>query len=119
MSILKIANFKNHKKMYFKKWSAQLLCIKIYNWYNTFQAIYLSLKEVLEMTNYCHLSYEDRKNIEDGLNENKSINQIANEINRSHTSVLREIDRNKVYSVATAFVLPSVIRVRMQNCWVH
>ena len=50
------------------------------------------------MTNYSHLSYEDRKNIEDGLNENKSINQIANEINRSHTSVLREIDRNKVYS---------------------
>ena len=49
------------------------------------------------MANYCHLSYEDRKNIEDGLNENKSINQIANEINRSHTSVLREIDRNKVY----------------------
>ena len=25
------------------------------------------------MTNYSHLSYEDRKNIEDGLNENKSI----------------------------------------------
>lgn len=49
------------------------------------------------MANYCHLSYEDRKNIEDGLNENKSINQIANEINRSHSSVLREIDRNKVY----------------------
>src|SRR5574344_546413 len=39
------------------------------------------------MTNYCHLSYEDRKNIEDGLNDNKSINQI-----------LKEIDRNKVYS---------------------
>ena len=49
------------------------------------------------MANYCHLSYEDRKNIEDGLNENKSINQIAVEINRSHTTVLREIDRNKVY----------------------
>lgn len=49
------------------------------------------------MTNYCHLSYEDRKNIEDGLNENKSINQIAKEINRSHSSILREIDRNKVY----------------------
>ena len=30
------------------------------------------LYEVLEMVNYCHLSYEDRKNIEDGLNENKS-----------------------------------------------
>lgn len=49
------------------------------------------------MTNYCHLSYEDRKNIEDGLNENKSINQIANEINRNHSTILREIDRNKVY----------------------
>ncbi len=50
------------------------------------------------MTNYCHLSYEDRKNIEDGLNENKSINQISKEINRSHSSILREIDRNKKYS---------------------
>jgi hypothetical protein len=47
----------------------------------------------------CHLSYEDRKNIKDELNENKSINQIAKEINKSHTSVLREIDRNKVYFV--------------------
>ena len=34
------------------------------------------------MENYCHLSYEDRKNIEDGLNENKSINQ---KINRFHS----------------------------------
>lgn len=50
------------------------------------------------MTNYCHLSYEDRKNIEDGLNDNKSINQISKEINRSHSTILREIDRNKVYS---------------------
>ncbi len=50
------------------------------------------------MTNYCHLSYEDRKNIEDGLNENKSINQIAKELNRNHSTILREIDRNKVYS---------------------
>ena len=47
------------------------------------------------MTNYCHLSYEDRKNIEDGLNENKSINQISKEINRNHSTILREIDRNK------------------------
>lgn len=29
------------------------------------------------MTKYCHLSYEERKNIEDGLNDNKSINQIS------------------------------------------
>lgn len=49
------------------------------------------------MTNYCHLSYEDRKNIEDGLNENKSINLIAKELNRSHSTILREIDRNKIY----------------------
>ena len=50
------------------------------------------------MTNYCHLSYEDRKNIEDGLNENKSINQISKEISRNHSTILREIDRNKKYS---------------------
>lgn len=55
------------------------------------------------MTNYCHLSYEDRKNIEDGLNENKSINQISKEINRSHSSILREIDRNKKYSEPSAW----------------
>lgn len=50
------------------------------------------------MAKYCHLSYEDRKNIEDGLNDNKSISQIAKDINRSHSTILREIDRNKVYS---------------------
>lgn len=49
------------------------------------------------MAYYYHLSYEDRKNIEDGLIERKSINQIAIEINRSHSSILREIDRNKIY----------------------
>ena len=50
------------------------------------------------MANYCHLSYEDRKNIEDGLFFIKSINQISKEINRSHSTVIREIDRNKIYS---------------------
>lgn len=49
------------------------------------------------MTKYRHLSYEDRKNIEDGLNQNKSITKISNEINKSHSTVLREIDRNKTY----------------------
>lgn len=49
------------------------------------------------MTNYCHLSYEDRKNIEDGLNNIKTINQISIELNKSHSTILREIDRNKVY----------------------
>ena len=55
------------------------------------------------MANYCHLSYEDRKNIEDGLNDNKSINQIAKEIHRCHSSILREVDRNKVYSKPSGF----------------
>ena len=55
------------------------------------------------MANYCHLSYEDRKNIEDGLNENKSINQIAKELCRSHSTILREIDRNKKYSEPSAW----------------
>lgn len=50
------------------------------------------------MTNYTHLSYEERKNLEDGLNNNKSINQISKELNRSHSSLLREIDRIKVFS---------------------
>lgn len=50
------------------------------------------------MTNYSHLSYEDRRNIEDGLNENKSINQIAKELCRNHSTILREIDRSKKYS---------------------
>ena len=55
------------------------------------------------MANYCHLSYEDRKNIEDGLNDNKSINQISKEINRDHSTILREIDRNKVFSQPSNF----------------
>ena len=55
------------------------------------------------MANYCHLSYEDRKNIEDGLNENKSINQIAIELNRNHSTILREIDRNKIFSKPSNF----------------
>lgn len=53
------------------------------------------------MTNYCHLSCEDRKNIEDGLNDNKSISKIAKEIKRNHSTMLREIDRNNIYSKST------------------
>ena len=52
------------------------------------------------MANYCHLSYEERKNIEDGLNSRKSINEIAKELGRCHSTILREIERNKVYSKA-------------------
>ena len=55
------------------------------------------------MTNYCHLSYEERKNIEDGLNSRKSINKIAKELNRAHSTILREIDRNKIYSKPSTF----------------
>lgn len=50
------------------------------------------------MANYCHLSHKDRKNIEDGLNDNKFINQIAKEICNNHSNILRKIDRNKTYS---------------------
>lgn len=50
------------------------------------------------MANYCHLSYEDRINIENGLNNNKSINKISKEIDRNHSTILREIDRNKKFS---------------------
>ena len=50
--------------------------------------------------NYCHLSYEERINLESGLNKRKSINQIAKELGRSHSTILREIERNKVYSKA-------------------
>ena len=48
------------------------------------------------MKTYNHISYEDRKNIEDGLNNNKSINQIDKELNRDHSTILREIDRNQL-----------------------
>ena len=47
--------------------------------------------------NYCHLSYEERQNLEDGLNSNKAIYQISRELNRSHSTLLREIDKNKTY----------------------
>ena len=50
------------------------------------------------MTKYSHLSYDERVSIEDGLNNNLSISQIATDLKRSHSTILREIDRNKVYS---------------------
>lgn len=50
------------------------------------------------MTNCSHLYYEDRKNIEYGLNNNKTINQIAKELGRNHSTILREVDRNGKYS---------------------
>ena len=54
--------------------------------------------------NYTHLSYEDRINIEDGLNNKLSINQIAKDINRSHSTILREIQKNKVYHKSNSMV---------------
>ena len=50
------------------------------------------------MTNYSHLSYDERVSIEDGLNNNLSISKIAKDLKRNHSTILREIDRNKVYS---------------------
>ena len=48
-------------------------------------------------------TYEDRKNIEDELNDNKAINKIAKELGRNHSTILREIDRNKVYSQSKSY----------------
>lgn len=53
--------------------------------------------------NYCHLSYEDRKNIEDLLNDNKRISFIAKKINKSHSTIIREIERNKIYQKPTSW----------------
>lgn len=64
--------------------------------YNILQVIYWALKEVLEIANYCHLSYEDRKNIEDGLNENKLINFFLNQVTLINTKILIMI---KIYYV--------------------
>ena len=50
------------------------------------------------MTNYSHLSYDERVSIEDGLNNNLSISKIAKDLKRNHSTILREVDRNKVYS---------------------
>ena len=55
------------------------------------------------MTNYCHLSYKERKNIEDELNYNKSIYKTSKEINRSNSTISREIDRNKELSKHWSF----------------
>lgn len=67
--------------------------------YNTCLGDLFVIKGGFKMANnYCHLSYEDRKNIEDGLNDKKSITEISIEINRSHSTILREIKRNKVFS---------------------
>ena len=60
------------------------------------------------MTNYCHLSYEERKNIEDGLNNNFSIYKLSKLLNRSYSSIFREIDRNKVYSQPKNFVYSNI-----------
>ena len=65
------------------------------------------------MANYCHLSYEDRKNIEDGLNNKKSVNQIAKELNRSHSTILREIDRNKVYYNPVIGIIVITIKIKI------
>lgn len=46
-------------------------------------------------------SYDERVSIEDGLNNNESISKIAKDLNKSHSTILREINRNKVYSKST------------------
>ena len=69
------------------------------------------------MTNYCHLSYEERKNIEDGLNNNKKVNQIAKELNRNHSTILREIDRNKIYTKPNNWCTTKGYEKTPENSW--
>lgn len=63
--------------------------------------------------NYHHLSYKERVCLEDELNNNKSINQISNELNRSHSTIIREIKRNKVYSKPIIGVLIKNIKIQI------
>lgn len=48
-----------------------------------------------------HLTLEDRSKIEYGLNKGHSIREISKEINKSPSSVLREINRNRTYEITT------------------
>ena len=54
------------------------------------------------IANNCHITLEGRKYIEERLNEGGSITDIANELCRNKSSIIREIDRN------ITFVFPSV-----------
>lgn len=48
--------------------------------------------------NYKHLSLKDREKIEECLNENIMVNKIARLLKVNHSTIIREIERNKVYS---------------------
>jgi len=54
-------------------------------------------------SNNSHFIYADRKIIEEGVNENMSISQIAYNMKRNKSSILREIDRNKTYIFPSTF----------------
>lgn len=47
--------------------------------------------------NYKHLSLKDREKIEECLNENIMVNKIARILKVNHSTIIREIERNKVY----------------------
>ena len=59
------------------------------------------------MKTYKHFSYEERCEIEDGLRNNISIYKIAKELDRSYSSLLREIKRHKVKYVPECFSIYS------------
>lgn len=48
-------------------------------------------------TNSKHLTYEDRSCIECDLNNRDSIYKIANKLNKAHSTILREIAKNKTH----------------------
>ena len=55
--------------------------------------------------NYCHLSLKDREKIEECLNEELSINIISKLLKVNHSTIIREVERNKVYCKPKNFSL--------------
>ena len=57
--------------------------------------------------NYSHLSIEERSCIREYYNSGKSFREIASLIGRSHTTISREINRNKSYMNCKPAYYPS------------
>lgn len=50
---------------------------------------------------YCHLSIECREAIRDGLYARKSSREMAKEIGVNHSTIAREVKRNRVVKIPT------------------
>lgn len=54
-------------------------------------------------TKFKHLSYEDRCCIEKELNNGTSINKISIILNKNHSTILREIKKNKTFMKSSSW----------------